>query len=78
MGQLLVYEVNLTKIQGDGEFRCPKCGINISPDDETDEVYCILETTVRNNFLDELVIQCQKCKSEIRLTGFSILNMDEV
>lgn len=78
MEQLLIYEVDLTKIQGDGDFQCPKCGVTISPDDETDEVYCILETKVRNKSLDELIIQCQKCKSEIRLIGFSLLNIDEV
>jgi predicted RNA-binding Zn-ribbon protein involved in translation (DUF1610 family) len=75
MEELLTYKVDLTKIQGDGEFKCPKCGTTISPNDETDKVYCILETTVRNNFLEELVIQCQKCRSEIRLTGFSILKI---
>jgi DNA-directed RNA polymerase subunit RPC12/RpoP len=76
--QLLTYQVDLTKIQGDGDFQCPKCRVTISPDDETDEVYCILETKVRNKSLDELVIQCQKCGSEIRLIGFSLLNINEV
>jgi DNA-directed RNA polymerase subunit RPC12/RpoP len=76
--QLLVYQVDLTKIQGDGDFQCPKCGVTISPDDETDEVYCILETKVRNESLDEMLIQCQKCRSKIRLIGFSILDIDEV
>jgi predicted RNA-binding Zn-ribbon protein involved in translation (DUF1610 family) len=75
--QLLIYEVDLTKIQGNGDFRCPKCGVIISPDDKTDEVYCIVETKVRNESLEELIIQCQKCRSEIRLIGFSKLNIDE-
>jgi predicted RNA-binding Zn-ribbon protein involved in translation (DUF1610 family) len=75
--QLLIYEVDLTKIQGNGDFRCPKCGVIISPDDETDEVYCIMEKKVRNKSLEALIIQCQKCRSEIRLIGFSMLNIDE-
>lgn len=77
MKQLLIYTVDLTKIQGNGDFRCPKCGVTISPDDETDEVYCILETKVTDNKLEELTVQCQNCKSNILLTGFSTLNVDE-
>ncbi len=78
MEQLLKYQVDLRKIQGNGDFHCPKCGVTISPDDETDEVYCILEKKFGNKSLDKLVIQCQKCRSEIRLIGFSMLNIDEV
>ena len=78
MEQLQTYKVDLTTIQGNGDFQCPKCGATISPDDETDEVYCVLEKKYKNNSLDELVIQCQKCRSEILLTGFSVLDIDEV
>ena len=78
MEQLQTYKVDLTTIQGNGDFQCPKCGATISPDDETDEDYCVLEKKYKNNSLDELVIQCQKCRSEIRLTGFSVLDIDEV
>ena len=74
MEQLLIYKMDLTKIQGIGDFQCPKCGVAISPDDETNEFYCILEAAVKDNNLEELLIQCQNCKSKIRLTGFSILN----
>jgi predicted RNA-binding Zn-ribbon protein involved in translation (DUF1610 family) len=75
MEQLLTYEVDLTKIHGTGDFQCPKCGVIISPDDETDIVYCILEPKVIGNDLQELIIQCQKCRSAIRLTGFSNFNI---
>jgi DNA-directed RNA polymerase subunit RPC12/RpoP len=77
MNQLLVYPVDLTKIQGDGDFQCPKCGATISPDDETDEVYCILKTKVVDNDLEEVTVRCQKCRSTIRLTGFLALNAME-
>jgi DNA-directed RNA polymerase subunit RPC12/RpoP len=70
--QPLVYEVDLTKIQGDGDFPCPNCGVIISPEDETEDVYRILETKVRGQALEELVIQCNKCESKIRLIGFLI------
>jgi hypothetical protein len=72
--QLQVYKIDLTKIQGKGDFCCPKCRVTISPDDETDDVYCIIGTKVRDKNLEELIIQCQKCRSEIRIIGFSAIN----
>lgn len=74
--QVLVTELDLTKIDGNGDFPCPNCGIIISPEDETEDVYTILEEKVRNDALEEMLIQCNKCRSQIRLTGFSILEMD--
>jgi len=74
--QLLVSELDLTKIDGDGDFPCPICGVVISPEDETEDVYVIIEEKVRNESLEELVIQCNKCGSRIRLTGFPSLEMD--
>ena len=64
------YTVDLTKIDGDGAFPCPDCGAMISPDDESEEVYHIAETKVRNDELAELVLTCNKCGSMIKLTGF--------
>jgi predicted RNA-binding Zn-ribbon protein involved in translation (DUF1610 family) len=37
-----IYKVDLTKIEGNGDFPCPKCGAIISPDDESEEVYTIV------------------------------------
>lgn len=76
MKQPLVYEVDLTKIQGEGDFPCPNCGVIISPEDETEGVYRILETKVKGRALEELVIQCNQCGSKIRLVGFLIPKMD--
>jgi uncharacterized C2H2 Zn-finger protein len=64
------YVVDLTKIDGDGAFPCPKCGVVISPDDESEEVYTIMNTKLKGEELEELIIQCNRCKSRIRLTGF--------
>lgn len=64
------YTVDLTKIDGDGAFPCPRCGTLISPDDETEENYQILRTKVKDDELVELVLACNKCKTAIRLTGF--------
>jgi len=65
-----MYTIDLSKIEGKGDFPCPNCGVVISPDDESDDVYLILETKVHGDTLEELVIQCNKCGSKIRLTGF--------
>jgi predicted RNA-binding Zn-ribbon protein involved in translation (DUF1610 family) len=65
-----VFKVNITQIEGEGEFPCPKCGVVISPDDETETVYKILETRVKGQHLEELILLCNKCGSKIRLVGF--------
>jgi len=64
------FKIDLVAIEGDGSFPCPKCGMPISPEDETEESYRILETKVNNGELAELVIACGKCRSTIILTGF--------
>jgi len=64
------YVVNLMDIEGDGSFPCPKCGALISPDDETESVYSIIETKMKGEELEELIIRCNVCGSRIRLTGF--------
>lgn len=70
MKQSQVYRIDLTKIEGDGDFPCPNCGVVISPEDESEDVYVILQTKLRDENLQELVIQCNRCKSKIHLTGF--------
>jgi hypothetical protein len=66
----LIYTMNLTEIEGDGSFPCPKCATVISPEDETEEVYKIADTKIVNDELVELVIICATCGSSIKLTGF--------
>lgn len=43
MKQIQLHILDLTQIDGNGEFLCPKCGNIISPDDCTKEDYSILE-----------------------------------
>ena len=64
------YTIDLTRIDGDGSFPCPKCGTVISPEDESETVYKIVNTKVINDELVELVIVCDNCRSTIKLTGF--------
>ena len=68
----LMYKMDLTELQGEGDFPCPCCGTIISPEDETEDVYIILDTKVTGDDLEELEIQCNKCNSKIRLVGFNL------
>lgn len=70
MKRSVVHTIDLTKIDGEGDFPCPSCGTMISPEDQSDEVYNILETKVRNNGLEEILILCNRCGGKIRLVGF--------
>lgn len=73
MKQTNVHKLDLTKIEGDGDFPCPRCGILISPEDSTEEKYALLEPKINNDGLEEVVILCKSCGSHIHLTGFSLL-----
>jgi hypothetical protein len=72
------FMVDLTQIDGDGSFPCPKCKNMISPEDESEETYKILNTKVVNDQLVELVVECINCGSTIRLTGFEAAAMEGV
>jgi hypothetical protein len=66
--------MDLTRIEGSGEFKCPRCGIRISPDDMTEDAYTILEPMMKGDCLDKIILQCNKCGSQVHLTGFNLLN----
>ncbi len=72
MAQIQAYKVDLTAIEGDGDFPCPRCGSTISPDETTEKTYIILEPKMNNEELEEIVICCKTCRSQIHLTGFSL------
>jgi hypothetical protein len=71
---ILEYKVDLARIEGSGDFPCPICGVNMSPDDQTEDTYSIKGMKTRRDILEELVIQCHRCKTLIRLTGFKLLD----
>jgi hypothetical protein len=75
MKQKLIFNVDLVKLEGKGDFLCPCCGMLISPDDETEEVYSVLKAEVRNDLLENLLIRCNNCSNEILLTGFSVIGI---
>ncbi len=73
MKQTFAHKIDLTNMEGNGDFSCPRCGTTISPDDETEETYTILEARVNAHGLEEVVIRCKNCESRIHITGFSLL-----
>jgi len=77
MKQQQIFQVDLTKIDGVGDFPCPSCGETISPDDESGVTYEIVDVNVKNDSIDKLIIVCNKCSSLIHITGFASLNQYE-
>jgi hypothetical protein len=75
MKQVLVHKIDLLELEGNGDFLCPFCGATISPDDETEDVYSVMETKVRNARLENVLIQCNNCSNKILLTGFSVFEL---
>jgi predicted RNA-binding Zn-ribbon protein involved in translation (DUF1610 family) len=71
--QLFDYNLDLIKLDGVGDFTCPCCGVLISPNDEAENVYSVLEAKVRGKVLENLKISCNTCGSKILLTGFTLL-----
>lgn len=74
MRLMLEYKVDLATIGGSGDFPCPKCGVRMTPDDQTENTYSIKEIKTKRDRLEELVIQCHTCESLIHLAGFKLLD----
>lgn len=74
MKQTHAYKIDLARIDGDGEFSCPRCGATISPDEEDEEAYSIIGSKASSEGLEEIVVRCNKCCSNIHVTGFSLLH----
>ncbi len=62
--------LDLATIEGEGSFPCPICRTMISPDDETEKVYTIIDTKMIGDQLAELLIRCGTCGTAIRVIGF--------
>ncbi len=63
----LEYTLDLTKMHGEGEFPCPNCGREISPDHENG--YKVTDTIMQGQNLLSIKIKCG-CGAKITLTGF--------
>ena len=71
--EVMLFAVDLFETEGRGEFKCPRCGVEISPDDTTENVYKILDVAMKEDRLDKVILECNKCGSRIHLTGFNLL-----
>ena len=74
MQRFSFFTIDLTRVRGKGEFRCPKCGTMISPDDMSENAYTVLEPVMKGTSLEKIVLQCNKCESQIYLTGFHVMD----
>jgi hypothetical protein len=73
--QRIVFEIDLSKIEGEGEFMCPECKEILSPEDPIDATFLVLDfVTSKDDVIEEALIECKKCKSMIRLHGFEMLS----
>jgi hypothetical protein len=68
--QIQLLTVDVTKIEGNGDFSYPNRTVTISLEDETVGVYSALEAKIRNVSLEELVIASIECVSNVRFLGF--------
>ena len=69
--QLTVYRIELSSLKKDGTFQCPNCRTKISPDDYSDKPYSIVDINVNSYGLEEILIRCNWCQTQIYLSGFS-------
>jgi hypothetical protein len=71
VNQLTVYRMELDDINRNGSLPCPSCGAHISPEDQTEEVYTLLDVNMNGAGLEEIVIRCNRCQSQIYISSFS-------
>jgi len=77
-GQRVIFGIDLSKIEGEGEVMCPKCKEILSPDDPIGMTYEVFGSAdSEDGTLAEAFIKCNKCDSIIRLHGFEMLKEAE-
>jgi predicted RNA-binding Zn-ribbon protein involved in translation (DUF1610 family) len=65
--------IDLSGITGNGDLNCPRCGVAMSPDDQSEDVYTVLHPVMKDGCLEKIVLRCNKCGSRIHLVGFEVL-----
>ena len=64
------FTIDVKKLSEDGDFPCPKCGVIISPDDESKAIYDDPEPLMYGTELEAVLLCCKKCGNTIKLVGF--------
>jgi hypothetical protein len=67
-----VYKINLNETDTEGNFSCPGCKrigrkTIINPNDESNVSYEVLETKMKHDEMESLILGCKKCGSKIEL-----------
>lgn len=62
--------IDLIKIEGNEDFPYPNRRVTISPEDQIESVYSVLEAKIQNMSLEELVIASNECVIDVRFVGF--------
>jgi phage FluMu protein Com len=72
------FRVDIVKMAGGADIQCPRCKNLISPDDQSEEAYSIVDTILgEEDELIKVVIRCNRCDSIISLEGFEALSGNE-
>ncbi len=72
------FRVDIAKMAGGADIQCPRCNNLISPDDQSEEAYSIVDTILgEEDELIKVVIRCNRCDSIISLEGFEALSGNE-
>lgn len=61
------FSITPNQLDKNGSFLCPKCKNRISPDDYDEIAYTILEPIMVKNELVALLIQCNNCKTKVKI-----------
>jgi len=67
------FVIDLSKIEGEGDFSCPKCRVTISPDDDSGMTYDLLKSVEQDGLLEKVTIKCKTCRSTIKIEDFSLI-----
>jgi hypothetical protein len=80
--QLIIPTVKVIGIMDtreDGSFACPKCGTVISPDDESEETYSILDVTIGDDGTPQAIHILCGCGQEIILDlNYCFPSLDDI
>lgn len=66
------FTIDLSELEGGGDFVCPRCRMHISPDDITEKAYNVVgtELNIKGDELKALAVKCLGCDAVIKFEGF--------
>jgi len=64
------HTIDLIKLRTSGNFPCPECNTTITPEDDMDESYEILDAKTSGKQIKHIIIKCNSCQNNIKIVGF--------